>query len=153
MFGITFLILSGQLEVSNQFRIAIFAAEFFLMEQWELEFNWLHLRNTLKEKLNMENLPDLNVVLILVGIQELGFTPPEMTKEIKQDLMHIGVCSLLSQLGIYSLDSIDEEGWPHYIQTEKIAVQGEQAQENLLIECALKYFEKENLLTPVNRTN
>jgi hypothetical protein len=123
------------------------------MEQWELEFNWLHLRNALKDRLGLENLPDLNVVLLLIGVQELGFNPLEMTKEVKQDLMHIGVCCLLAQKDIYALDSIDEEGWPHYRQIEKLEAQGEKAQELLLVECAIKYFESQNVFPTAGNMN
>ena len=42
------------------------------MENWELDFEWQHIRHFLKERFKKESLPDLNGVLFLIGIQELG---------------------------------------------------------------------------------
>lgn len=110
------------------------------MNQWESDFLWLHIRHLIQEKMGMDKLPDMNAILLLVGIQELGFIPESMTKEVKQDLMHIGVCALLSSKGYYTKDSIDSEGWPHYRQIKKMDVFGEKNQEMLLIECGIAYF-------------
>lgn len=111
-----------------------------LMEDWEKEFHWLHVRNTLKDQFKMGSTPDLNVVLLFIGLQELGYTPPELTKEIKQDLMHVGVCTLLSMKDYFILDGHDSDGWPHFRPLQKIDIAGEIAQENLLIDCAISYF-------------
>lgn len=110
------------------------------MESWEIEFEWLHIRNKLKDLFLCDKLPDLNAVLLMVGMQELGYNPGELTKEVKQDLMHVGVCTLLCLEDYYALDGHDSDGWPHYKPLQKIDVLGEKAQESLLVRCAVKYF-------------
>lgn len=113
------------------------------MEDWQLEFEWGRLRNELRERFSMEKSPDLNAVLVLIGVQELGFSPPQpFEKEIKQDLMHIAVCRLLSEYGIFEYEGLDEDGWPHFKQVGKIQEKGEKAQEQLLINCAVNYFKQ-----------
>jgi len=87
-----------------------------------------------------ETLPDLNMVLMLVGIQELGRWKKAFTKEEKQDLMHIGVCSLLSVEGYFEFVGRDADGWPHYRQVRELPPQHTAAQERLLKMNAVRYF-------------
>lgn len=118
------------------------------MEKWEFEFAWLRLKTELQERFEMDKKPDLNAVLVLIGLQELGFSPPlPLSKEHKQDLMHIAICTLLEDQGVFESEGRDEEGWPHFRQVRAVEQQGEKAQEELLIECALNYFKKIEFLT------
>lgn len=84
---------------------------------------------------------DLNAVLFLIGVQELGKGPKRFSKEAKQDLMHIGVCRVLSQSGYYTFDRYDQDGWPHWTLIKPV-VQGDLlTQENFLKEHVIQYFE------------
>ena len=49
-------------------------------------------------------------LLFLIGINVTGFVVEKISKEQKQDLMHVAVCTVLSSSGYYSLDVIDEGG-------------------------------------------
>ena len=66
------------------------------MEDWQLDFEWLRVQHFVKNALGRKDLPDLNSILFLIGIQELGRVQTRFSKEEKQDLMHIAVCRLLS---------------------------------------------------------
>ena len=81
-------------------------------------------------------------VLFLIGIQEFGSGKQEFTKEQKQDLMHIAVCSLLAQSGYYVLDGYDEENWPHFTQLKALPDFNMFEQENFLKDHALLYFQQ-----------
>jgi hypothetical protein len=87
-----------------------------------------------------EALPDLNMVLMLIGLQELGRWKNKFTKEEKQDLMHIGVCRLLSEEGYFEFAGRDADGWPHYHQTIELPKQSTYEQERLLKVNAIRYF-------------
>jgi hypothetical protein len=78
----------------------------------DLQVRWLKLRIQLKEKYGIK--PDMNGVLLLIGIQELGQVKEDYTKEEKRDLIHIATCRLLSYEGYYEFEGIDAEGWPHW---------------------------------------
>ncbi len=71
------------------------------MEDWELDFEWLRVQHIVQKSMRREQLPDLNTVLFLIGIQELGRWKKGFSKEEKQDLMHIAVCRLLSYEGYF----------------------------------------------------
>ena len=86
---------------------------------------------------------DLNAVLFLVGVQELGQGIRNFTKEEKQDLMHIAICRVLSYSRFYELEGLDEEGWPHWKLVKKLPHFDLLEQEKLLKTHVLEYFEKE----------
>jgi hypothetical protein len=84
---------------------------------------------------------DLNAVLFLIGVQELGQGPKRFSKEAKQDLMHIAVCRVLSQSGYYTFDGHDQDKWPQWTQLKPIPSGDLVAQENFLKEHVLLYFQ------------
>ena len=110
------------------------------MEKWEQDFEWLGIQHKLKERFNRSQLPDLNAVLFLIGIQELGRWKDEFSKEEKQDLMHIAVCRLMSIDGFYRFAGRDADGWPHYEKAKPIRIKGLDEQETLLKAKAVEYF-------------
>ena len=110
------------------------------MEDWEFDFKWLEVRHLVKARMKREQLPDLNAILFLIGIQELGFIKPAFTKEEKQDLMHIAICRLLEQDGFYAFKGRDADGWPHYEVLKPIKTSGVKVQERLLKEKVITYF-------------
>lgn len=105
----------------------------------DLQVRWLKLRIKLKEQYGIK--PDMNGVLFLIGIQELGSGKQDFSKEQKQDLMHIAVCTLLAQSGYYVNEGNDEEGWPHFKQLKPLPDFNMIEQENFLKDHALLYFQ------------
>jgi len=91
---------------------------------------------------------DLNGLLFLIGVQELGKGRKSFSKEEKQDLMHIAICKVLSLSGFYELEGLDEEGWPHWKLVKKLPRFDLLEQEKLLKMHVLEYFEKEYELLP-----
>ena len=115
------------------------------MEVWELDFEWLKVRHIVKRAFGKTDLPDLQTIIFLIGIQELGSIQTTFTKEEKVDLMHIAVCSLLSRKGVYEFIGRDDDSWPHYKQISDIDYEGVDEQERILKECIIDYFSELNL--------
>ena len=111
------------------------------MEEWQIDFEWLRVQHIVQNALGKESLPDMNAVLFLIGIQELGFVQDEFTKEEKQDLMHIAVCRLLEPEGYFQFEGLDADGWPHYIPKKPFTTQGVKEQEKILKEKIIHYFQ------------
>lgn len=86
---------------------------------------------------------DLNSVLFLIGVQELGRGAQNFSKEEKQDLMHIAICKVLSLSGYYVLEGLDDNGWPHWKLVKKLPHVDLLSQETLLKMHVLEFFEKE----------
>lgn len=110
------------------------------MEPWELDFNWLRVRHFIKNKFRKNELPDLNAILFLIGVQELGQLQSKFSKEEKQDLMHIAVCRLLSEDGYFEFEGMDSGGWPHWRQIKAFSTDGVKAQSAYLKEKVINYF-------------
>ncbi len=110
----------------------------------DLQVRWLKLRIKLKERFGIK--PDMDGILMLIGIQELGMGPQQFTKEQKQDLMHIAVCTVLMPGGYYSLEGHDEEGWPHFKQLKPLPDIFMKEQENFLKDHVLFYFQQQNFI-------
>ncbi|HVY76754.1 MAG TPA: hypothetical protein VG890_18130 [Puia sp.] len=108
-------------------------------EKNDLQVRWWALESRLMERFGKK--PDMEAILFLVGIQEFGEIRKKFTKEQKQDLMHVAVCSLLAQSGYYELESVDAEGWPHFRQLKALPVLNMIDQENFIKDHLLLYFE------------
>lgn len=108
----------------------------------DLEKRWAKLLEGLEETIGKKP-NDLNGVLFLIGVQELGKGTKTFSKEQKQDLMHIAVCKVLSYAGFYELDFVDQEGWPHWKSIKELPHFDLLDQEKLLKIQVMEYFEKE----------
>ncbi|MFM2338597.1 MAG: hypothetical protein RL115_1790 [Bacteroidota bacterium] len=106
----------------------------------DLQQRWWNLEAKLVERFGKK--PDMETLLFLIGVQELGLTHEKFTKEQKQDLMHIAVCTLLATSGYYEMDGVDEDGWPHYKQLKPMPDMSMPEQENFLKDHILLYFEQ-----------
>ncbi|CAN5576036.1 hypothetical protein BH10BAC4_BH10BAC4_07560 [soil metagenome] len=113
----------------------------------EQEKNWQALLQEVERMLGQKP-KDLNGVLFLIGVQELGKGYQLFTKEQKQDLMHIAICKVLSFSGYYELEGLDADGWPHWKMVKKMPRFDLLEQEKLLKMHVLEYFEKEFEWTP-----
>ena len=104
---------------------------------------WKALTGELKQTFGRR--PNIQSLLFLIGVQELGQLDRPFEKEEKQDLMHIAVCKLLSQDGYFEFKGRDEDGWPHYRPIKALPEDtvGLKTQETLLKKMILRYFEKE----------
>ena len=105
----------------------------------DLQARWWQLEAKLVERFGKK--PDLEAILFLIGMQETGHMSEKISKEQKQDLMHVAVCTLLAQSGYYSIEGHDDEGWPHFKQLKDLPAFNTYEQENFLKDHVLLYFE------------
>lgn len=109
----------------------------------DLQTRWWNLEAKLVERFGKK--PDMEAILFLIGMQETGFLQSKITKEQKQDLMHVAVCTLLSQSGYYQLEGNDADGWPHFRAIKEIPAWNLMEQENILKDHILLYFEQNGM--------
>lgn len=89
---------------------------------------------------------DLDAIIYLIGVQELGKPHKTFKKDEKTDLMHIAICKLLEPYGYYEFTHIDEEGWPHYEVKEKLPTLKAGEQTVLMKEAIVDYFYQLNYI-------
>lgn len=109
--------------------------------QDDLQQRWWNLEAKLAERFGKK--PDMEAILFLIGIQELGATGDKFTKEQKQDLMHIAICTLLAKSGYYEMTGRDSENWPHFNQLKPMPDMNPVEQENFLKDHILLYFSEQ----------
>jgi hypothetical protein len=112
--------------------------------QDDLQARWWKLEERLMQRFGKK--PDMETILFLIGVQEFGDPREKFTKEQKQDLMHVAVCSILSSSGFYELDSVDSDGWPHFRQLKHIPPMSLKEQEDFMKDHILLYFQNNDFL-------
>lgn len=83
---------------------------------------------------------DLDGIIYLIGLQELGQLHREFKKDEKVNLMHIAICRLLEPYGYYEFDYFDRDGWPHYKIKEELPPLKAGEQAVLMKEAIVQYF-------------
>ncbi|MBL1409736.1 hypothetical protein [Sphingobacterium faecale] len=111
------------------------------MKAAEVNKKWNILREALAQSFDME-LPDIKVVLFLIGVQELGQGPKKFSKREKEELMHIATCRLFSSMGFYELEGLDEQGWPHWKLVKAIPNYTLLEQELIMKSLIIDYFQE-----------
>jgi hypothetical protein len=110
----------------------------------DLQVRWWKLEEKLMQR--FEKKPDVETILFLIGIQELGDIKEKFTKEQKQDLMHIAICTVLLPSGYYEVHGADEDGWPHFKQLRAMPEMNAFQQEAFLKDHILLYFQNHELI-------
>lgn len=110
----------------------------------QLKERWEKLVDILSDRFSQGEDLDLDAIIFLIGVQELGKVHREYKKDEKINLMHIAICRLLEPYGYYEFDFIDNEGWPHYRVKEQLPPLKAGEQSVLMKEAIVNYFlEKE----------
>lgn len=113
----------------------------------ELKLRWELLVMKLTKQFSEGEDLDLDGIIYLVGVQELGQLHRSFGKDEKINLMHIAICRLLEPYGYYEFDYFDEQGWPHYTVKETLPNLKAGEQSVLMKEAIVNYFlEKEYLI-------
>jgi len=105
-----------------------------LKERWELVVD------KLSRQFADGDVLDLDAIIYLIGVQELGQLDRKFKKDHKLDLMHIAICKLLTPYGYYEFDFVDKEGWPHYKVKEQLPSLKAGEQSVLMKEAIVNYF-------------
>lgn len=104
----------------------------------DLEKKWEALIAKLEKQFDDEM--SLKGILYLIGVQELNFGIKRFDREEKINVLHVATCKLLSNYGYYKFDSIDNDGWPHYIELKALQNLSEKEQQNLIKEAIISYL-------------
>lgn len=112
----------------------------------ELKTKWTNLKAKLSKDFSDNQLIDLDAIIFLIGLQELGQFQKKFNKQKKLEILHIAVCKLLSDYGYYQLEYIDQEGWPHYKLNENLPNLKPGEQTILIKKAIINYFEKSNYI-------
>jgi hypothetical protein len=85
---------------------------------------------------------DVDAMLFLIGVQELGKGFENFEKTQKLELIHIGICTVLKTDGYYKFTHVDDEGWPHFTSEKKLPFVKGQQQKDFIKKYLLEYFDE-----------
>lgn len=111
---------------------------------FEQERHWQKILDFLKQDLGEK--PDLQSVIFLIGIQELGKGHLKLKKDEKVNVMHIAICRLLEPYGYYKFIGNDPDGWPHYEALKQLPFLEEKEQQELMKKAIIDYFSEEGII-------
>jgi hypothetical protein len=106
-----------------------------LKEKWDLLVAKLTAQFADGEELNMDG------IIYLIGVQELGKGSTSYKKDEKVNLMHIAICKLLEPYGYYEFDFYDDDSWPHYKVITELPNLKPGEQTVLMKEAIIHYFD------------
>jgi hypothetical protein len=86
----------------------------------QLKNRWNKVVQILSDQFAEGDILDLDAIIYLIGVQELGQFKQPFKKDEKVNLMHIAICRLLEPYGFYEFDFVDKDGWPHYKIKEEL---------------------------------
>ncbi len=110
----------------------------------QLKNRWNSVVAILSNQFAEGDILDLDAIIYLIGVQELGKVHQTFKKDEKLNLMHIAICRLLEPYGFYEFDFVDKDGWPHYKIKEELPPLKAGEQSVLMKEAIVTYFlEKE----------
>ena len=98
----------------------------------ELKQRWQQVVDKLSAQFADGEVLDLDAIIYLIGVQELGKPHNKYKKDHKIDLMHIAICRLL--------EFFDDDGWPHYKVLDQLPNLKAGEQSVLMKEAIVTYF-------------
>ena len=112
----------------------------------DLKTKWNNLKTKLSVDFSDNEIINLDSIIFLIGLQELGQFQKRFNKQRKLEGIHIAVCKLLSDYGYYEFDYIDNDGWPHYKLIKKLPNLKAGEQTILMKKAIINYFMKSNYI-------
>lgn len=105
---------------------------------YQIEIRFKKLKSLLEERFGEDM--DVQAILFLIGVNELGQGYGKFSKNQKTDLLHVAVCTLLEPYGYYEYEGNDADNWPHFKLIKELPPLDHKQQQHLIKEAMLEYF-------------
>ena len=112
----------------------------------QLKNRWDNVVQILSDQFAEGDVLDLDAIIYLIGVQELGKVHQTFKKDEKLNLMHIAICRVLEPYGFYEFDFFDKDGWPHYKVKEELPPLKAGEQSILMKDAIVNYFLEKELI-------
>lgn len=118
----------------------LFELQIKMARDEKLKEHWEKVSQKISEQFGDGETIDLEGIIYLIGVQELGKIQKKFKKDDKVNLMHIAICRLLEPYGYYEFSHFDDDGWPHYTIKEELPPLKAGEQSVLMKEAIVQYF-------------
>tara|TARA_B100000767_G_C19778637_1_gene544491 strand:+ start:10391 stop:10759 length:369 start_codon:yes stop_codon:yes gene_type:complete len=112
----------------------------------ELKERWETLVSLLTGRFSETETIDIEGILYLIGIQELGQIHKRFKKDDNVNIIHIGICSVLEPFGYYEFDYFDDDSWPHFKLVEELPPLKPGEQSVLMKDAVVHYFIEKGII-------
>ena len=112
-----------------------------MIKSENLKEKWTFLVDKLTDQFAEGDELNVDGIIYLIGVQELGQGKRRFKKDEKVNLMHIAICKLLEPYGYYEFDFFDDDGWPHYKILTELPNLKPGEQQLLMKEAIITYFD------------
>lgn len=99
---------------------------------------WAEIKESFKNSYG--EYPSVISLLFLVGLAHVPEADGALSKEAKQEVIHVGLCKVLEQENLYTFTEFDEDGWPHFEPTNRTQRLDIEKQENYIKQLLIQYF-------------
>ena len=117
-----------------------------MIGEQNLKENWELVVQRVSDRFAEGDVLDLDAIIYLIGVQELGVGAKKFKKDEKLNLMHIAICRLLEPYGYYEFDFFYDDKWPHYKTNEQLPTLKPGEQTVLMKEAIVAYFTEKGLI-------
>ena len=114
------------------------------MTEEELQQHWQQLTNLIASKTGTS--PGFDEVLLYIGICESGMPPKVLSEREKTDLIQMATCTVLVPARYYQLFWVEDTGWPHYKELQRLPPMPKEEREQLLTPWIIQYAVKNRLI-------
>ena len=118
-----------------------------MMRDEQLKERWKRVVTLCSDRFADGDPLDLDAIIYLIGIQELGMLDRTFKKDEKLNLMHIAICRLLEPFGYYQFDYNDPDGWPHYKVVQPLPTLKAGEQTLLMKQAIVQYFIEKDVIS------
>jgi hypothetical protein len=115
------------------------------MNAQELDIEFKRISGVLSQQFGDGAPIDMQGILFLIGVQELGMGFKKFKKDDKLAVMHIAICTLLERYGYYEFEGRDDEHWPHFKLNEKLPPLKPAQQHLLMRDAIVEYFKEQGI--------
>ena len=105
---------------------------------FDIELQYQKVKTELERNFDAEL--DVQSILFLIGVNELGIGYKDFSKSEKTDLMHIAICTILEPYGHYKFEGRDQDEWPHFTLVKELPPLDSREQQHLIKEAIVAYF-------------
>jgi hypothetical protein len=96
---------------------------------------------------------DVQAILFLIGVDEVGLGFQKYSKQEKQDLLHVALCTILEPAGYYEYEGRDKDNWPHFKLVKPLPTLSDKEQQHLIKEALIEYFVANEIYKEESVTN
>ncbi len=115
-----------------------------MIPEEDMSQRWEQLENLIRQKTGQCTGTD--DVLLYIGIQEAGLPPKIFSDREKTELIQMATSTVLVPARYYELFWVEDTGWPHYKQLQRIPPMAKELLADFLKPWIIRYAIKNRLL-------